>query len=206
MASKIRLSIVLPAVQVTLTAILTRWADRVDGALFGFGGGISGPLLLLHIFVSELRIIWRGVNAPTFPLCFVSGDPHYGALGFGPGEILYLCAVAALWFLVGRFFDLRKGLELSESRQRGTRRMVVQAICGVWGMVFLGLFLFWMYQSLDSDAFIYTNFLFLLRNRSYSLIAVFLFFLWSLTLIMVNGAALVHSIRARDVKASLPPS
>jgi hypothetical protein len=91
--------------QVAITAVLTLWADRVDWLLVD-SKRIPGPFV--HV-VLKLRLIWRGVNAPTCPLC-LAGSSNHSILGFSAGELLYLAAVASLWYLVGRFLDRRRGL------------------------------------------------------------------------------------------------
>ena len=87
MPRKLKFSILLSIVQVIITAVLTLWADRVDWMLLALSNRAPGPYVHVHLFVIEARLIWRGVNAPTFPL----------SRAFGVGEILYLAAVAVLW-------------------------------------------------------------------------------------------------------------
>jgi hypothetical protein len=84
----------------------------------------------LHYAILDFRETWRSINAPTFPLN-LSGLTHLHVLGFGVGEILYLLAVAALWYLVGYFHE-RQGMR--------TGRFVSIAVL-VWGVVLMCLFI-----------------------------------------------------------------
>lgn len=86
MPRKLKFSVLLPVVQVIITAVLTLWANRVDWMLLGLSHRAPGPYARVHLFVIEARVTWRGVNAPTFPLSRVSGG----------SEVLYLAAVAVL--------------------------------------------------------------------------------------------------------------
>jgi hypothetical protein len=54
------------------------------------------------MLVIKLKRVWRGVNAPTLPFNF-AGQKRFEILGLSVPEILYLFAVAALWFLVWVF-------------------------------------------------------------------------------------------------------
>jgi hypothetical protein len=141
---KLRFSLALPIVQVVITAVLTLWADRVDWLLVD-SKRVPGPFVHIHLLVLALRMIWRGVNAPTWPLSLAASS-NYSMLGSSAGELLYLAAVAALWYLVGRFLDRRRGLQPLESRQIPLRKSVF-AVCTIaWG---IGLFS-WSLLSLDS--------------------------------------------------------
>lgn len=61
----------------------------------------------LHLAVLDLREIWRGINAPTVPFNS-AGQKPFQLLGLSVPEILYLIAVAVLWYLVGYFGERRK--------------------------------------------------------------------------------------------------
>jgi hypothetical protein len=95
-----------------------------------------GGFLYLHLRVIDARLIWRGVNAPTFPLC-LAGLTGFQVLGFGVGEILYLAAVAILWYLVGRFIDRRAGLEVPTSRGIKALKIVSYFLLMAWGLFLL---------------------------------------------------------------------
>jgi hypothetical protein len=127
----------LPVIQVTLTAVLTAWADRYDWIVFG-GHRIPGPFIHLHLLVISLRQIWRGVNGPTCPLCFSDSSSH-SILGFGVAELMYFTAVALLWYLVGRFLDRWRGLLPSTTFQDSMRGKVLALLTITWGTLLLSL-------------------------------------------------------------------
>ena len=125
----VRLPIALCVAQTTVTAIITFWADRMEW-LRGDGRSLLPHFARLHYAVLDFRETWRSINAPTFPLN-LSGLTHLHVLGFGVGEILYLLAVAALWYLVG-YFQERQGMR--------KRRFVSIAVL-VWGVILMCLFI-----------------------------------------------------------------
>ena len=122
-----RLPIVLCAAQTSATALLTLWADRVDWLLKDTNR-IPPRFVKVHLAVIDLREIWRGVNAPTIPLNFAGLKP-FQLFGLSVPEVLYLIAVAVLWYLVGYFREQRK-VQMS--------RAVAVAIL-VWGAILLFL-------------------------------------------------------------------
>jgi hypothetical protein len=95
--------------------------------LLALSNRAPGPYVYVHLFIIEARVIWRGVNAPTFPL----------SRAFGVSEILYLAAVAALWYLVGRFFDRRGRSEVPEGQGIKTSRTILHFLMMVWGIFLL---------------------------------------------------------------------
>jgi hypothetical protein len=101
-----RLPITLCIAQTAVTAVLTFWADRME-RLLADSNRIPPHFVKLHLAVLSLREIWRGINAPTVPLNFAGLKP-FQLLGLSVPEILYLIAVAALWYLVGHFWEQRK--------------------------------------------------------------------------------------------------
>jgi hypothetical protein len=152
--------IALCVAQTAATAILTFWADRMEW-LRGDSNRIPPHFVKLHLAVLDLREIWRGINAPTVPLNF-AGFERFHVLGLSAGEILYLIAVAVLWYLVGYF---------CEQRKMQKRRAVSIAVL-LWGMILLCLSI-----ALIPDAFPWTFFLPLrLLNAS-------LYEVWALILI-----------------------
>jgi hypothetical protein len=177
---KLRLSLLLPIVQSVITAVLTIWADRVDWLLLGGGRRIPPPFVPLHMLVIDLRRIWRGINGPTFPLNF-SGLSEVRILGLGVGEILYLAAVVLLWYLVGRFFDRRRGLEITTVQTSQRRKTVLAVLTLGWGV-----FLFIIGILLIPAAFPVTF-----------LIAYVLQVLWSLILIVFATRTLITGIRRK---------
>ncbi len=120
-----RLPITLCAAQTAATAVLTFWAGRMEW-LRGDSRRIPPHFVKLHLAVLDLREIWRGINAPTVPFNFAGLKP-FQLLGLSVPEILYLMAVAVLWYVVGYF---------GERRQMQKSRFVSIAIL-LWGVILL---------------------------------------------------------------------
>jgi hypothetical protein len=188
---KLRLSLLLPIVQGVITAVLTIWADRVDWLLLSDGPRIPPPFVRLHLLVIDLRRIWRGINSPTFPLN-VSGLSELRILGFGVGEILYLAAVVLLWYWVGRFFDRRRGLEITTMQTVRWRKTVLAVLTLGWGV-----FLLIIGILLIPEAFPFTI-AFGRIVRPTMLIADGLHFLWSLILVVFATRTLIAAIRRKS--------
>jgi hypothetical protein len=197
---KLRLSIVLPAVQVSVTAILNVWANRVDWIFFGETNRAPGRFVRVDLLIVYARLIWRGVNAPTYPFCILSGNPTYWTLGFGSGGLLYLVAVAFLWYRVGRFFDRHRGLEVAPVRRITPLRRTVTLLLVIWGVLLLAFSILMIHQSLAlfPDATRLANLRFLLQYRPYEPCALFLFLIWSVTLIAIHGTSLARSSRSES--------
>ena len=166
MLRKLHLSVLLPVVQVTITAVLTLWAYKVNWILIGAGRRAPGPYVHLHLRVIETWAVWRGVNAPTFPVYLVSGG----------SEILNLAAVAVLWYLVGRFFDRRKEPEMCDGHWTESPWTISNFLIMVCGACLLvqGLHTF-----REEIAFAHSYHL-----RVDGLIVASLFLLWSLILLV----------------------
>jgi hypothetical protein len=109
----------------------------------------------------------------------------------GVGEMLYLLAVALLWFWVGRYLDRKKGLEVSEAHSSKWRWILPRMSALGWG-VFL---LLWNAATLD-DAF---PVLFLGRRlfRIDAAIVRVLFLLWSVFLIALPLIALTRDLNRK---------
>ena len=122
-----KLPLALCVAQTAATAILTFWADRMEW-LRGDSNRIPPHFVKLHLAVLDLREVWRGINAPTFPFNFAGLKP-FSLLGLSVPEILYLIAVAVLWYLVGY---------LREQRKMQKRRAVSIAVL-LWGTILLCL-------------------------------------------------------------------
>jgi hypothetical protein len=120
-----KLPIALCVAQTAATAILTFWADRMEW-LLGDSNRIPPHFVKLHLAVLDLRELWRGINAPTFPFNFAGLKP-FKLLGLSVPEILYLITVAVLWYLVGYF---------REQRKMQKNRVVAIAIL-MWGVILL---------------------------------------------------------------------
>jgi len=187
-ARKLKFSLLLPTVQVILTAVLTLWADRVDWMLLGLSSRAPGPYVHVHLLAIEARHIWSGINAPTFPFCFAKGV-WLPVLGMGVGEILYLVAVALLWYWVGSYFDQSRGLAVPEISRAKTSRTTFRFLLVAWGI----LLLFWNVSTIG-DAF---PVLFLGGRlfRPDVVIVRTLFLLWSAILIVLPGRKLAQDLR-----------
>jgi hypothetical protein len=182
----IGLSRILPTIQLALTATLTIWADRVD-LLHLYR--LPPSLAHVHLFVFNLRRMWTGVNAPTFPFYFASGPTPTGfeLLGLNVGEILYLIAVAVLWYLVGRLFDRLRGV-----RQDGLGdklRIFTSVLVLVWAgfLLVFGILVFpnFFPATFDSGRVV----------RPDALVTYVLHLFWALALIAFSVWELVRGIR-----------
>ncbi len=183
---KWRFSLALGAVQTAVTAVLTLWADRVDW-LLGDSNRVPPPFLKVHMLVIELRRVWRGVNAPTLPFNF-AGQKRFQILGLSVPEILYLFAVAALWFLLGYFRERAKERNANPWQSTGPNKTIAVAIL-VWGVV---LFLFALLQIREAFPLGFTF------GRTFNLIAflnVALYALWSVLLMRFGLKAMAPVYR-----------
>ena len=84
----------------------------------------------IHLFAIEARLIWRDVNAPTYPLCLASGEKILGLA-------LYLVAVAVLWYLVGRLIDRRRRSEAPDGQGNKTSKTIFCLLMMSWGLFLL---------------------------------------------------------------------
>jgi hypothetical protein len=204
MAPKTRFAIVLPAAQVTATAILTYWADRVEWIAFGDGPRAAGRFVRVHLLAIALRQVWRGVNAPALPFTFVGYAGTYPRiLGFGLSELLYFAAVGLVWWFVGLYFDER----ISGAHQERWQRMRASAVLGMaWGLVLFVLTFVRIQDSLQifPDTNMFRNLLFLLRNRPEVILTHILFVLWSVALLAFNIATLVHNTHRKYMPCDVP--
>jgi hypothetical protein len=198
MEHKVRLSIVLPVVQVLVTATLTVWANSVDWIVFGESNRIPDPRFVrLNTMIVYLRLIWRGVNAPAFPFSIVSA---YQSVSLG--NLLYLIAVGTLWYGVGKSIDRQRGLGPAVEATRQTK--FTWAALTIWGFLLLGFFVLDLYDSLHllPEATKQFNFFFVLRNRPWVVPTQMLFLLWSLILIVVPGTQLLTARPLTRVESS----
>ena len=155
-----RLPIALCVAQTAVTAALTFWADRMEW-LLADSNRVPPHFVRLHLAVLDLREVWRGINAPTVSFNFAGLKP-FQLLGLSVPEILYLVAVAVLWYLVGYFHG-----------QRTTQKNPAVSIAILlWGMILLCLCIVLM-----REAFLWT-FFFPVRFLNALLYAI-----WALVLI-----------------------
>jgi hypothetical protein len=200
LTQKIKLSVLLPVLQVSVTGILTFWADRVAWMFFGDSSRTPGPYVLLHLIVFTLRPVWTGINAPTYPFCNLSGQPIPWLLGFAFGEILYLCAVGILWYLVGRFLDGRRGLDENQPSVHSIRAALLVA---AWGIVLLVVSVSAITGSLHivETESVLPNLRFLIRARPDAVLTHLLFVLWSVMLILSPAVKVARTLWPKFAKS-----
>jgi hypothetical protein len=198
MQRKLKLSLVLPVVQVSITAILNIWANRVDWMRFG-GYGRHVPIHFVHLdfFVINARLVWRGVNAPTFPFSALSGRADFWNWAFGMYGLIYLGAVAFLWYLVGRFFDRRRGVAAPSGREIPEPNRIFTVLLMIWGVLLLAFSVLEIYVFLPSfpNATILRNLPYLLWDRHYELSTWLMFLAWSVILIVIHAKSLMRTSR-----------
>jgi hypothetical protein len=158
--------------------------------LMGAQHRAPGPYVHIHLAVIELKHIWSGINAPTFPFCFATGV-RLPVLGIGVGEILYLVAVALLWHRVGSFFDQSRGLNARETQSAQPSGTTFRFLMVGWGI----LLLFWNASTIG-DPF---PRLFLGGRlfRTDVVILRALFLLWSAILIVFPSLTLARDFRRK---------
>lgn len=178
-SSRIRLSRVLPIVQVVVTATVTVWADRMDWILFANTTRAPGRFVHVHLLIIDLRTIWRGINAPTFP---------FNEAGGPVGNALYLLLVALLWFVVGRSIDRRRGIVLPAKHIGRWRRTALPLFAAAWGFVLFGFCMALLWVAYSSGHFWFRVTRYPVHTFAYSL-----YFPWSIILIGVGIAAIRRS-------------
>jgi hypothetical protein len=177
-----RLPITLCILQTTVTSLLTFWADRMDWLLLGDSNRIPPRFVQVHLAAIELRQVWRGVNAPTFPFN-LAGQRHFQLLGLSIAEILYLIAVAVLWYLCG--------ILAANKKTEQTSRIVALAIL-FWGVILFVLSILQVPQ-----AFPWT-FAFGRIFRPIPLIVATLYALWGIVLIRFGVKQVGVSLRTHQ--------
>ena len=159
--------------QTAVTAPLTAWADRVDYLILGNNIRIPPHFLPLHLLVIDLRQVWRGLNAPTFPFN-LAGNKAFHIFGFSTPELLYLGAVAGLWYLVGRKWEQGK-MPFADRPNVGLRRNRATGVALLsWGIFIL---IFSMFDMSSKVAWGWT------ALTPVTLITELLFIIWSLVLV-----------------------
>jgi hypothetical protein len=141
----------------------------------------------------RLSYAWRGVNAPTFPLN-LADDPHRWTLGFGVGGLLYVYAVAVLWYRVGRFIDGARGNKSFTEDPARAPSLGVAIFAAAWAISLLGFSVFGIYSRFFQNGFpARQNLVFFLNDPEF-LVSDVLFLLWSVILTLVFGRKLVRAI------------
>lgn len=172
---------------------------------FGDSSRVPGPYVLAHLVIFTLRPVWRGINAPTCPFCIFSGVPSPWLLGFSFGEILYLCAVGILWYLVGRLLDDWRGLNGIGIQHRFIHSNRAAQLAAGWGLFLLVISGLWIDEELHLlDGGIRTNLRFLLTVRPENALTYVLFLLWSAMLIFAPGAKLARRFRPKFAEHDPP--
>ena len=155
-----RMPIALCVAQTTATAALTFWADRMEW-LLPDSSRIPPHFVRLHLAVLDVREVWRGINAPTVPFNFAGLKP-FQLLGLSVPEILYLVAVAVLWYLVGYFHE-----------QRNTQKNPVVSIAILlWGVILLCLCIVLMREAFLRSFFYPVRFLNALLYAIWALVLI----------------------------------
>jgi hypothetical protein len=185
-----RLPIALCILQTTVTSLLTFWADRMDW-LLGDSNRIPPRFVQVHLAAIELRQVWRGVNAPTFPFN-LAGQKHFQLLGLSIAEILYLIAVAVLWYLCGILAAKQNESELSaQPAPYQTSRIVALAIL-FWGVILFVLSVLQVPQAFPR------TFAFGRIFRPIPLIVAVLYAIWAIVLIRFGGKHVGVSFRTHQ--------
>jgi hypothetical protein len=205
-AQKTKLRVLLPIIQVAITAVLTRWADSAQWMVLGDSNRVPGRFARADLFVVGLRQIWQGVNAPALPFSLGGGGAPGKMLGFSLGEILYFAVVGLLWWFVGRYADRRMGARKTDDSD--THLSVLSVLGIVWGLFLLGVTFLWINDSLHifRDSSMFRNLLFLLRNYPEVIVRHFLFLFWSMALLVLNGATVTRYLRHRYTTVVSPNS
>lgn len=176
-----KLPIVLCLAQTTMTAVLTFWADKMEW-LLGDSHRIPPHFVRFHLAALDLREIWRGLNAPTFPFNLAGLKP-FQLFGLSVPEILYLIAVAVLWYWVGHY-----------RTERTTQMSRLPAIAILsWGVILLFLSIVQM-----PEAFPWT-FAFGRIFRPIRLLNALQYAIWSSVLIRFGVKNLLVSLRPQHV-------
>ncbi len=169
-----KLPIALSVAQTAVTAILTFWADRMEW-MFGYSPNRVLPhFARLHLNILYLRKFWYSVNAATFPLN-TTGLKGYRV--FSVGEILYLIAVAAVWYLLGHLC----------SRRTTPKRRVGPIALILWGAILLYLCIAWLPEAAFPETAFETRLV-----SPLGLLNVSLYGIWGLVLIWFG----VRNLRA----------
>jgi len=142
----------------------------------------------MSMYVLVLRRMWRGVNAPTFPMYFASRPSRPEVFGLGVGEILYLMGVGVLWFLVGRLLDRWRGMRPDDAVS-GKRRIFTSALIFVWA-VFLLVSAILIFPNLFPETFNTGRVV-----RADSLVTFVLQVFWAFALIAFSLRELVHGVQ-----------
>lgn len=170
---KLRLSLLLPPMQLILAYILWSWPVEV-------------PKGLDTLYSSTPWLIARGISGPAIPLgrlmfFYWAGLPSLYVLGLGPEEICFFGGVLVFWFVVGRELDnFRRDRVPHQGRSSWGRKTLglLSGLCGVL-MLIAGL------ESLHYDY----------NNHRGSVVQRVLFLVWSVVLIAFPLVGVSNEIR-----------
>lgn len=126
---KLRFTIILPSMQVTVAAILLQWGYRTQPP------GVATN-------VPPVRLICMGLNAPA--MLFNTLDPlswgeHWDwgpryLIGFDRGDLFFLFGVAVVWALCGRALDSRDAARVPRKLAK-TRAVAAFLVLGSVGTI-----------------------------------------------------------------------
>jgi hypothetical protein len=180
---KLKLSVLLPVIQLPLALVLWEWGGRLPLPSLGSGHFRAGPL------------VCYGINAPAvflrlvvFP--FTRGSRQWAQpsiFGYGPEEWSFFLGVVILWFLVGTLLDQR-GSENGLSDKRMTVIDVLLRLSGIVLGVVIGIALFVEGQKGLRIPYRWGDY-------QGTVVESILFLVWSFVLICFSGVKVTRMIR-----------
>lgn len=183
MSKSIKLSWILPIVQLALAVVLLKWPFRMPQ--------------VDTLYQPTARLIAYGVSAPALyvqvlsPLCDKIDQVLPGLLGFGAHELAFLLGVIIVWFLVGRSWDRHRCRPTYTRGRRPGWKTFITNLC----LILLGLpFLVGGIHDLRT--------LGQLNNDWGNYVESALYLVWGLALFVFPGIALVGAIRGTKVARS----
>jgi hypothetical protein len=175
---ELKLSLVLPVVQVAIAAALLEWAYRAT-----YPRGVE-------LYVPTGRLICLGLNAPA--RLFRFADPTQwestpawvprSLFGFSTDDLFLLAGVAVVWFLVGLALDHRHDLDTMGGRKKALGLVVSPLLLALGGLLFYGAL-----RELGPN-----------NNNVNAPIGGILTLMWALSLIFFPGKWLVNAIFRAD--------
>jgi hypothetical protein len=134
---KLRLSILLPAVQLPLAVIRWEWGARSTIRLLALViGGLA------HSFVMGSMLPLFFLRFAVFPFTRDGRPwPHPSIFGYGPEKLAFFLGVAILWFVVGKLLDRRRSDKVPSEKRVTVREALISSFMIVLGIV-MGIALF----------------------------------------------------------------
>jgi hypothetical protein len=170
----------LPAAQVALALFLLAWSHQV-----------RSPRGLDTLYVPTPYFVCMGINAPVLmikPLIsLVAAIPKdhvpWSIFGFGLDEILFLLAVAVLWYLVARWFATFRSRKMDHAIKTNTAGLLWQIVMAAIG----GLLCLLGVGFLRSSG--------RFNNTEGNIAEGALFIIWAFALLLVSARALLAAKR-----------